>query len=352
MFHEDADHGQLTKTDFEKLRLFARERRFKAGELIFAEGEQAEYVCCIEDGEVTIFLQKFTSREEVAVLRAGDFFGEMAVLQGGTRSASAAARTDVTLLVADRQAFLALYKNDGRISGRINRAIASRYEQLVLKEKLVTTAGIPGQNLRISIKGDPSLRETAFTRERHESVVDKVLPRLIPKLQDLLLNRSVYSITIHFNSGEVRCACMFDPFNEEIHPANKIVDLAYIDRHFPIMAYDQKMAMLKRLYAAIADDVCFRNQPDRHKKAYLSLHESWKPLPPVEIVQATSQLVVLRSIPEFYLRNFTISVASASIRMQFNCDGTHIVGTDDYLRFINENMPRLEPQSAEPVPVA
>lgn len=348
MDQKEQDHTYLDQADFDKLRQFATEQRFQAGELIFAEGDVANHVCFIVSGEVSIFVQKFTSREDVNVLGPGEYFGEMAVLQGGTRSASASARSDVVLLTADKDAFLSLCKNDEKISARINRAIASRFEQLVLKEKLLTTSGIDGQNLRISIKGDPSLRESAFTRERHESVVDKVLPRLIPRLQDVLLNRSAYGVTIHFNSGEVRCACMFDPFNEEIHPANKMADAAYVDRHFPVVGYDQKIDMLKRIYAAIFNDACFHDLPDHHKHAYQRLHGLWKPIKAGEIVKTTSQLIELRKIPDLYLRNFSICVANGSIRMQFNCDGTHIVGTEDYLRFIEENMPRPGPALPEP----
>lgn len=51
-----------------------------------------------------------------------------------------------------------------------------------------------------------------------------------------------------------------------------------------------------------------------------------------------SQLAKLRSIQSFYLRNFSISMIQDAIRMQFNCDGTHIVSAEDYQNFLRDNL--------------
>jgi hypothetical protein len=199
-----------------------------------------------------------------------------------------------------------------------------------LRESLVDITGIQSKNFHLSIKGDPSLRETTFTRERYESVVDKVLPLLEPRLIDLLLNGCICQIYVGFNNGEVRTSSVFDPFNGEIHQANKLVDEAYIERHFAEVSYEQKVSMLRRLYEAVAFDPVFRGLPDHFKKIFSGYFKKWNPVTPEEIVKTISQLASLRSIPNHYLRNFTISMARDTIRMSFNCDGTHIVSSKDY----------------------
>lgn len=50
------------------------------------------------------------------------------------------------------------------------------------------------------------------------------------------------------------------------------------------------------------------------------------------------KLPVLRNIPDFYLRNMGISITRDTIRMQFNCDGTHIISTKDYNQFLADNI--------------
>ena len=47
---------------------------------------------------------------------------------------------------------------------------------------------------------------------------------------------------------------------------------------------------------------------------------------------------MMRKIPNFYLRNFSLSVAQDAVRMQFNCDGTHIVSTNEYGHFLEQNI--------------
>jgi CRP-like cAMP-binding protein len=338
MAQTDSVFRELTSSDMDKIRARAVRRNYKKGELIFSEGDTADYVYFIESGRVSIFIRKFTVQEEIATLGPGEYFGEMAVFYKDKRTASVVALTDTALLSVDRNVFMDLFRTDGAIAHKINTILARRNEELILKESLLDITGIRGKNFHVSIKGDPSLRETTFTRERYESVVDKVLPLLGPNLEDLLLNRCVYQIFVAFNSGEVRTSSIFEPFGEEIHQANKLVDRAYIQRHFPVVGYEEKVMMLKRLYRAIAGDPLFDSLPEHFKKIFSSYYENWKPVMPQEITNTISRLTALRSIPNYYLRNFTISITRDAIRMQFNCDGTHIVSAEDYQRFLEENV--------------
>lgn len=329
---------ELTNSDFDKIRTLAIRKNYRKGELIFSEGDTADYVYFIESGRVSIFIRKFTVQQDIATLGAGEYFGEMAVFYKGKRTASVAALMDTTLLCLDKGAFMELLKTDRAIACKINDILAKRNEELAFKENLIDITGIKGSNLHVSIKGDPSLRETTFTRERYESIVDKILPGLERSLEDLLLNRCAYQIFVAFNSGEVRISSVFEPFAEEIHQADKLVDGAYVERHFPEVPYDEKMSMLARIYRTIASDPVFVGLPGRFKKLFACFYEDRKPVTTDEITNTISRLKTLRSIPNYYLRNFTINVTRDAIRMQFNCDGTHIVSAEDYRRFLEENL--------------
>ncbi len=329
---------EMTVEDLDKIRSLAVRREYKEGVRIFSEGDSADYIYFIESGRISIFIQKFTVQEEIGVLGRGEYFGEMAFFNKERRNASAAALTDTALLSIDKNAFLELVRTDKAIASKINNILARRNEELLLRESLVDITGIRGKRLHLSIKGDQSMKETTFTRERYESIVDKVLPRLQPGLENLLINRCVYQIYVGFNNGEVRTSSVFDPFNDEIHQANKLAEEAYIDRHFSKVSYEEKVSMLKRLYKAVAADPVFQNLPDHFRKVFSSYYSDWNPVTPAEISNTISRLGSLRSIPNYYLRNFTISMARDAIRMQFNCDGTHIVSAEDYQRFIEENL--------------
>ncbi|MEJ2684128.1 MAG: cyclic nucleotide-binding domain-containing protein [Candidatus Sulfobium sp.] len=334
----DSVFRELTGSDLEKIKARAVRHTYKKDELIFSEGDKADYVYFIESGQVSIFIQKFTEQEEIATLGPGEYFGEMALFHRDKRTASVVALTDTALLSVDRNVFMDLVNSDRNMSRKINGILARRNEELMLKESLVDITGIKGKNFHVSIKGDPSLRETTFTRERYESVVDRILPLLGPNLEDLLLNRCIYQVFVAFNSGEIRTSSVFEPFGEEIQQANKLIDEAFVERHFPKVAYEEKVLMLGRIYQAIAGDPVFGGLPGHFRKIFSSYYENWKPVTPEEITNTISQLTALRSIPNYYLRNFTMNVTRDAIRMQFNCDGTHIVSAEDYQRFLEENL--------------
>ena len=77
-----------------------------AGAVIFRQGTRGELVYIVEQGEIEIFRELVDGGEEhLALLTAGQYFGELAPLIGFPRSASARARTDVVLRAQTIQEF-------------------------------------------------------------------------------------------------------------------------------------------------------------------------------------------------------------------------------------------------------
>ncbi|MGH9798653.1 MAG: cyclic nucleotide-binding domain-containing protein, partial [Candidatus Polarisedimenticolia bacterium] len=68
---------------------------FKKGEAIYREGDLGSEMYVVQSGAVRIFRDIAAIRQELAVMERGDFFGEVAVLEGLPRSASAEALDDV-----------------------------------------------------------------------------------------------------------------------------------------------------------------------------------------------------------------------------------------------------------------
>ena len=72
--------------------------RYAPGETIFRQGQHADLVYVIEDGEVEIFREDGDGGESsLAELTPGKYFGELGALMGFPRSASARAITEVSL---------------------------------------------------------------------------------------------------------------------------------------------------------------------------------------------------------------------------------------------------------------
>lgn len=330
--------SELTHDELQKIRSRSHSKTCPPGERLFSEGDMADFIYFIDSGRVSVFIDKFNFKEELQVLGPGDCFGEMAVFNNDRRTASTTTLEETKLNCLAKDDFLDLMATERDISNKVMSLLNARNEELVLKEKLIDATCMRGRHMHIGIKGDPSLRESAMTRERHESVVDKILPQLVPRLNDLLLNRCVYQIYLGFNNGEVRVSTILDPFSEEFHPAIRLVDEAYIERHFPRIDYDRKVKLIYKVYQVINSDDYFTELPNHLNKGFTRYFETWQPVSQEEIARTISRLPQLREIPNFYVRNITISIVKDAIHMQFNCDGSHIVSVRGYEHFLEENL--------------
>lgn len=81
------------------------EKQLKAGDVLFNEGDTGEIMYLIREGKIKITKGKGAEEKTLAVLKEGDFFGEMAIIDGSPRSAGAVAVTPVSMLVIDKESF-------------------------------------------------------------------------------------------------------------------------------------------------------------------------------------------------------------------------------------------------------
>jgi short-subunit dehydrogenase len=95
------------------------------GSTIFREGDPGNDMYIIAEGTVRI-LTETNPPQTIAELRAGDFFGEMALITGLPRSATAVAVTDVRLWRLEKERFDLLIRNVPVLSAEMVRVLARR----------------------------------------------------------------------------------------------------------------------------------------------------------------------------------------------------------------------------------
>ncbi len=212
-------------------------------------------------------------------------------------------------------------------------------EKLVLRENIVSAVGLNSSQIQIGIKGDPSLRETVMDRCRYKSEIDTLFKKIEPVFKDLLLKRGIFRLFIGFNNSEVRTCSIFDPLREDIHEASALISQDYIDRHFPLIPYKEKTRIMRQLYSALIKSDLYTYLPKHLQNITEKRHASWAPMNEDEIDRVLENLELLRNLPEYYLRNFSISTVQSVVRLQFNCDGTQIIHAKDFQLFMQENMP-------------
>ncbi len=114
--------GEATATDVAALAEAATEIRIPAGRTIVRQGDPANGLFVIVDGRVHVV----RDGERIASLGAGEWFGELAVLDRGPRLASVVADTDVlALALAAWDAERLLLERPGLALG-VARTLATR----------------------------------------------------------------------------------------------------------------------------------------------------------------------------------------------------------------------------------
>ncbi len=99
------DNYTTTIPSPKKENLQKKTETYKAGDIIFRDGESGEEMFIIQKGKVGIFKHTAAGEVQLAELSVGSFFGEMALMGNPKRSAAAKAVTDTELLVVNKELF-------------------------------------------------------------------------------------------------------------------------------------------------------------------------------------------------------------------------------------------------------
>lgn len=78
---------------------------FKAGSIIFRQGDQESHFFIIEEGRVGIFINQNGNNVKITECGPGESFGEFALLDHAPRSASAQALTDLQVFKVSAKGF-------------------------------------------------------------------------------------------------------------------------------------------------------------------------------------------------------------------------------------------------------
>ena len=97
-------------------------RFFKAGDVVFREGDEAKELFVIKSGQVRIQI----SNRTVTELGQDSIFGEMALIDSEPRSATVVAITDVELVPVSEKQFLFLVSQTPYFALKVMRVLAQR----------------------------------------------------------------------------------------------------------------------------------------------------------------------------------------------------------------------------------
>jgi CRP-like cAMP-binding protein len=109
--------------------LFARfGREYQPGEVLFREGESGEVMFVIQSGAVRITKAVGGEAKSLAVLGPGEFLGEMAILNGKPRTATATVVETTRCLVIEAKTLESMVARNAEIALRLIKKLAKRLD--------------------------------------------------------------------------------------------------------------------------------------------------------------------------------------------------------------------------------
>jgi len=105
-------------------------KAYADGELIVKQGDSGDCMYVIQEGTVEVFIHHDGHDVPLAVRKAGDFFGEMAIFEREARSASVRAVGPARILSVDKRQLLTRIQDDPSLAYRVIQSMSKRIRDL------------------------------------------------------------------------------------------------------------------------------------------------------------------------------------------------------------------------------
>ncbi len=127
--------SHLSQEERDRLAESMEEKIYGAGESLVCKGDAGNTFYVILDGTTSVHLGPETRSPEVAVLKRGDYFGEMCLLTGEPRSATVVAVNDCRVLQLSHEVLQKLLKEKKSLAEDFARALKQRADELAKVQK-------------------------------------------------------------------------------------------------------------------------------------------------------------------------------------------------------------------------
>jgi CRP/FNR family cyclic AMP-dependent transcriptional regulator len=139
--------GAADESAIDALVRVLRIRRFRRGETVFHQGDPGDALFVLASGSVKVVLPSDEGAEPaiVAILGRGEFFGELAILDGAPHSATIVSVEPTEILVLHRDAFLSLIDSDAGLRRALLASLAAEIRRLTGHVEDLHFLDLPGR---------------------------------------------------------------------------------------------------------------------------------------------------------------------------------------------------------------
>lgn len=145
-FRKGSLFSNLTEEELSQLAQIVRERKFDRNQVIFYEGDLGGSLYVIVSGTVKIVIMADDGREHIlGLLDEGNFFGEISLIDGEPRSATAIALDKVNIVMISRDDFVRLLRENPEISLKIMQTLCDRLRRTDKHVETLAFLSAPGR---------------------------------------------------------------------------------------------------------------------------------------------------------------------------------------------------------------
>jgi CRP/FNR family cyclic AMP-dependent transcriptional regulator len=170
--------ADLEPEAFEQLCRYAKHSTLKRGATIFAKGDPGNSLFAVISGTVKISISSPDGRNAILnLIGAGEIFGEVALLDGSTRSADATANSSCELFTIDRREFKPFVRNQPALAMKFIELLCTRLRWTSDQVEQIILQNLPGRLasalLRLTEKHKlaPQGRTIAITQQEISEMV-------------------------------------------------------------------------------------------------------------------------------------------------------------------------------------
>jgi CRP-like cAMP-binding protein len=124
--------ADCTRAELEQISSLTTYLRIPSGQVLIREGSAAKEFIVIVSGSARVTRETDHGVVEVADVGKGDFLGEMALLTGSARTATATATTDLVVLVSSVGEFRSIMEIAPSVARKVRRASLVRASRLAM----------------------------------------------------------------------------------------------------------------------------------------------------------------------------------------------------------------------------
>src|SRR5262245_48866394 len=170
----------LSPAVIERLGSYMKQRKVTRGSTIFAKGDTGTGLMGVLAGSVKISVASADGRDIVLnIIHAGEIFGEIALLDGHSRTADATAMTDCELVIIERREFMPFLRSEPEVALQFIEILCARLRWTSEQVQDVTFLDLPTRlaktllRLTAAIEAPAPAAKVAITQREISQIIGR-----------------------------------------------------------------------------------------------------------------------------------------------------------------------------------